>query len=218
MPHGAPLNSKSFSMLPAPLLAALVAIGLFAGCAQAQNASHGRESDIEIVLHDGDEREIEAEEQLRRLLAAYDTEPWTFTRSVQIESGVIPHSHPVLTLSTRYLDDDEWQLSTYLHEQAHWFIDERAEAENAVIAELHRRYPEVPVASPEGAGSEYSTYLHLIVNWLELDAMTKMIGEEQARSLLARKHYYQWIYEQVLEDSEEIGALLAEHDLLIRSV
>ncbi len=202
-----------------PRLVLLTALAFWTGCAHAQGAEPDREAaDVEIALRDGDEREVEAEEQLRRILAAYDTAPWTFTRSVRIESGAVPHSHPTLTLSTRYLADDEWQLSVYLHEQAHWFVAARGEAEEAVILELRRRYPEVPVGFPDGARSERSTYLHLIVNWLELDAVSRLIGEDSARSLLARKHYYQWIYERVLADAEEIEALLAEHDMLIRVV
>jgi hypothetical protein len=34
---------------------------------------------------------------------------------------VIPHSHPVLTLSDRYGGDDDFLLTAYLHEQLHWW-------------------------------------------------------------------------------------------------
>ena len=197
-------------------LFALFALSGLIGFCHAVPARAQTDADVEVVLKNGARLEERGRQQLQRLLREYDLDPWIYTRSVIIESDVVPHSHPVLTLNTKYLDDDAWQLSTFLHEQVHWFIGARDEAEEAVIAELRQRYPNVPVGFPEGARTEGSTYLHLIVNWLELDAMTELIGEEQARALMARKPYYRWAFGRVLEDTEEIGALLAKHDLLIQ--
>ncbi len=105
--------------------------------------------EITIRLHSGNEREVKAEAQLQRLLREYDLSPWFFTREVMIESGVVPHSHPVLTLNSRYTDGrDERQLSTFLHEQIHWFLFANANeaAYFAAIDDLREMYPEVPVA------------------------------------------------------------------------
>lgn len=185
------------------------------GCA----ASHRAQTDtpVEIVLKDGTADEEAGREQLERLLRTYDLDPWIHTRRVVIEAYAIPRSHPVLTLNTRLLDDDVSQLATFVHEQSHRFVSARDAAAAAAIAELRQRYPTVPVGRPDGARSEESTYLHLIVCWLELDAMAELLGEESARALLTRAPRYRWVYERVLADTEEIGALLAEHDLLIRS-
>ncbi len=49
-----------------------------------------------------------------------------------------------------------------------------------VIGELKQRYPEVSVGEGRGARSEFSTYLHLAVCWLERDAMIRLVGQEQA--------------------------------------
>ena len=188
---------------------------LLSGCGQARPEAAAAD-DLKITLHSGSEDEEQAAAQFRRILATYDTQPWTFTRHVRFESGAIPHSHPTLTLSTRSLDDDPGQLATYLHEQIHWFLSARDEAVAKTIAALRQRYPDVPVGYPDGARNEYSTYLHLIVCRLELDAATHFLGERQARDLLAGKRYYRWVYARVLEDTAEIGALLSANDLLIR--
>jgi hypothetical protein len=45
--------------------------------------------------------EVATEAQLKRLLANYDVEPWTFTHEVLIDQNAIPNSHPVLKLHTR---------------------------------------------------------------------------------------------------------------------
>src|SRR5437016_4838784 len=85
---------------------------------------HGQ-SGIEIKLLHGSKPESETREQLVRLLKTYDLAKWTFTKSVIIDQESIPHSDPVLTLSTRHLRDDELLLSTYIHEQLHWFFVQR---------------------------------------------------------------------------------------------
>lgn len=173
------------------------------------------EQGIDIRLHSGDEREKRAEVQLRRLLREYDLAPWLFTRKVVIESGVIPHSHPVLTINTGLIDDDEKQLSMFLHEQIHWFISTDKAAVESTVAELRELYPEVPIGGREASGSEFGTRMHLIVCWFQLEAMTELVGAERARKVLARHGHYTWIYRRVLEDTEKIGLLLRRQGWLI---
>lgn len=181
--------------------------------AQAQN---GTDTEIIFAL----ELEGQAHDQLRRLLSQYDLDPWIFTREVKIEAGVEPHSMPILTLNTDFLDDDEMQLSTFLHEQAHWFVYE-APARDAAVEELRQKYPNPP-------RSDFRTYQHLLVAWVELDAMAELVGEAKARHVLEAKvrrltgepisevdAIYRWYNGRVLEDTAEIGAVLAKHGLLI---
>ena len=131
---------------------------------------------------------------------AHDLHKWLFTRDVLLQSGVIPHSHPVLTLNTRYVDDDTAQLATIVHEQLHWFLTDHVERAktNATLTELRALYPTVPTALPEGAMGERSTYLHLIVCHLELQALTALLGEQSARQQLQRWTHYTWVYRTVL--------------------
>lgn len=173
------------------------------------------EAEVEILCKTP--LEERGRQQLERLLGTYNLDPWVFTRTVRIESYVIPHSHPVLTLNTRYLDDDHHALSTFVHEQAHWFeaADERASASRRAIEDLRAMYPNPPVPEEVGTRSDRSTYLHLMINWLELDAMAELVGEQNARAVLAEKGHYEWIYERVLEDTDGIGRILARHDMLI---
>ena len=178
------------------------------GCAGRQ--------EMTITLHSGNEREVQAEAQLKRLLREHDLSPWYFTREVLIESGVVPHSYPVLTLNTRYINGrDERQLSTFLHEQIHWFLNIDEAAFDAAIGDLQEMYPEVPTGRPEGSGSEIGTYLHLVVCWFELEAMTKLVGAKRARQVLGGKGYYTWVYRRVIEDTEKIGTLIHDQGLVI---
>ena len=170
-------------------------------------------TDAEITF--AQEHEEQARQQLRRLLSEYDLDPWIFTRTVKIEAGAVPRSHPIATLNTSNLDADHEQLAVFLHEQIHWFEEQNVEAKERAIEELKEMYPSPPDHEEIGTRSEYSTYLHLIVNWLELDAMTHLIGEKKARTLTAEDDIYRWVNQQVLEDTEKIGAVLQKHDLII---
>jgi len=55
-------------------------------------------TDAEITF--AQKREEQARQQLRRLLSEYDLDPWIFTRTVKIEAGAVPRSHPIATLNT----------------------------------------------------------------------------------------------------------------------
>jgi len=185
----------------------VVLLVLAGGCA-------GRQA-VNIHLRNGNEQELRAEAQLRRLLREYDLTPWIFTREIMIDQWAIPHSHPILTLHTRVVEDDNRQLSVFLHEQVHWFLVANEAAFLAAIDDLREMYPEVPVGGPEGAESEFSTYLHLIVCWFEHDAMIGLVGPEQARRVLEGHSHYTWIYKRVFDDNEKIGVLIRNHGLVI---
>lgn len=168
---------------------------------------------VEIRTKNGTELEAQGRDQLTRLLATWDLSKWLFTRVVSIESRVIPHSHPVLTLNTRYLDDDAAQAATFVHEQLHWFLVDHHAATEAAIAELRQLYPQAPAGPPLGARDQESTYRHLLVNLLELDGVTELFGEHKARQILGAYQHYPWIYREVLERPAPIREVLRRHGL-----
>jgi len=154
---------------------------------------------------------------LEATVSRHDLTAWTFTNDVIIQEGAIPHSHPALTLSTR--NDGDHQLSSLIHEQMHWFCADRdADAERAYQQDLRPRYPVVPVGRPDGADTEESTYLHLIVCWLEIDAVAHLLGRATAERIandFAKAGVYGWVYRTVLNDFETLGQIYARHDLRI---
>jgi len=115
-------------------------------------AAQPQPAPIEIKLQHGDAAETRTRDQLLRLLRTYDASRWIFTRSVVIDSspGVLPHSHPVLTLNTRHFKDDDLLLSTFLHENLHHFLSQNHEKAEAAKKELRAVFPKVPVGYPDG--------------------------------------------------------------------
>jgi hypothetical protein len=117
-----------------PWLAALV-------CFSASAAT----PEIEVSLAHGTTAESQTRDQLMRLLKDYDLSGWLWTRRLLIDKDAIPHSHPVLTLHTRHLNDDSLLLSTFVHEEYHWYETAHPRETSAAIAELKMKYSRLPV-------------------------------------------------------------------------
>jgi hypothetical protein len=171
---------------------------------------------IEVELAHDSQAEKRTRDHLLGLLARFDLSRWQFTDRVVIDERAIPHSHPVLTLHTRH-EDDVLLLSTYLHEQLHWFItaqpDERIVP---VIKALEDRYPAVPVGFPIGPDDPLSSYFHFMICYLEWKSLAELVGADRARQAMdfwARDHYTE-IYATVLRDGDFIRELVERYRLL----
>lgn len=165
----------------------------------AKSAAQRGETSLEITLEHNSEAERATGDQLRRVVQQFDVRRWLYTRRIHIDEQAIPHSHPVLTLHTRYLRDDATLLATFLHEQFHW-LEEDNPAFEAAMRGYTQAYPDAPARGPEGARDLQSTYRHLLVCDLEFQAASILFGQPRARELLAAKTYYTWIYARVLTD------------------
>jgi len=176
------------------------------------------QSDLDITLINNTTAEQQTRAQIQRLAREYDLTPFIFTRSIVVDETTIPHSHPVLTLHTRHLKDDELLLSTFVHEQAHWWAtaQHNVAAMNAALSELRSAFPQIPVGAPEGALNEGSNYLHLVVVYLEYRGIRELLGEMKARQVMEfwSTDHYTWIYKTVLARSRDIGNILAKHQLI----
>jgi len=180
-----------------------------------QTAAYAQEK-ITISLSHGTSAEQQTKEQLQRLLKSYDLSQWIFTKSIIIDEKAIPHSHPTLTLHTRHLKDDELLLSTFVHEQAHWFVTQRDKDSEAAVKELRAIFPSIPVGFPEGSNDERGNYVHLLVIYLEYRADRELLGELKARQVMDfwAKDHYTWIYKTVLERTREIGNIAFKYKLI----
>ena len=195
-------------MLRTVLCAALVVLTVPIDTAVAQDNS-STDIAVEIDLSSsraGAERVRELLEALRR---RFDLAPFEYTRLVRIAPNEVPHSHPVLTLNTS-VRNEAGILLQYLHEQMHWYLTRlgtKAAPGSPLIAELQQMYPDAPTTLPEGARDQYSTYLHLIVNRLEIETATQYLGRERAVALALAQGHYRWIYRTVVADWEKLDAI-----------
>lgn len=168
---------------------------------------------FDITLERDSERERATADQLRRTLREYDVGRWVYTRRIHIDERSIPHSHPVLTVHTRHPGDEHGLLATFLHEQFHWLEDGNEHFREAMSA-FAEAYPDAPAGGPEGARDLESTYRHLLVCDLEFQAMTRLVGEQRARGILAASRHYTWIYDRVLHDPR-VREIVTAHGFLL---
>ena len=61
-------------------------------------------------------------DMLQALRRRHDLSRYEYTRIVRIVPGGDTFSHPILTLGNRFADNEDLLLSTYLHEQMHWYL------------------------------------------------------------------------------------------------
>lgn len=172
---------------------------------------------IEITTENGSENELETVRLLKALRTTHPIQKWEITDKVHIDQATIPHSHPVLTLHTRHNgpNDIDQLLSTYIHEQLHWQLDRNNQATHDAVAELKELFLDVPVGHPEGGRDEFSTYIHLLVCYLELDAIAQLLSEERYNRVVDfwTNDHYTWIYKQVVDRNQEIGTIVEKYGL-----
>jgi hypothetical protein len=188
----------------------LAAVLLFAAIAVAETPK------LNIRAKNGLPGEEQRKQQMQRLARQYDLSKYTITRDILIERGAINHSHPVLTLNLRFLDDDDLALSAYLHEQAHWLITDRHPHDAPdLFRDLQQSFPNLDYHVPEGDGELRSSYFHIAVCMLEWQAMEELVGPKRALREMdwKQKDHYKAIYALVLANREKVETILSRHKI-----
>lgn len=185
-------------------------------CLPAASASAGAPA-LEITLAHDSAAEHQTQAQLEGLLDRYDLSKWIVTDKLAIDQDAIPHSHPLLTLHTRHRRDDELLLSTFVHEETHWFIALHRDEMQWAERDLRRLFPKLPLDYPKGSDTQQANYEHLIIILNEWRACRELFGELKAREVMefwAHDHYTT-LYQLVLDHPAEIGKIAREHHLLV---
>jgi hypothetical protein len=189
------------------------------GCASNRGASGGATVQeavaLEIRLAHQSPQEEQTKNQLENLVRRYELAPWRFTRTVIIDAESTPHSHPILTLHTRHLRDDLLLLSTFIHEESHWFLVLNPTATSSAVKDLKTLFPDLPVGFPEGADNLESSYEHLIVIMLERQGLIETVGELAALHAMEfwATDHYRALYRLVLNEKRKIREVLEKHGL-----
>ena len=173
------------------------------------------ESLLKIDLASGNQSEKKAKELIEGFEKNFNLQPYIFTKNIRIQTMVIPHSHPILTLNTREISDPDKYLSLLLHEQIHWFFADKTREEKTqkFIDKMKLKYPIVPSMKDGGASDDNSTYLHFGVCYFEFQAITNYLGQEKAETIFKTETVYSWIRKEILSDQGFIKNMLEETGL-----
>lgn len=178
----------------------------------------GGEFRIDVDLEHAEREAQRVRDMLAALRRRHDLSRYEYTNIVRIVPGSDTFAHPVLTLGNRFADSEDLLLSTYLHEQMHWYLWYLGTPDRDMVApfydELVRRYPDAPVELPDGARNYDATYTHLVVNWLEIAATSEFIGRERATAVARTTRSYRWIYRTVLRDWDLLAELYERHGIV----
>lgn len=154
-------------------------------------------------------------QNMLHLAQVYDLRPFLFTKKIHLQSQVIPHSHPVLTINTRNAENPKKILSVWLHEELHWWAAQNSKNIDLAIRDLKKIYPQAPATKSSGANS---TFLHLIICHLELKVLGFYLGNKEAREIITeimkRDKIYPWIYYQILYKDHAIKRLVRKYKLI----
>ena len=124
----------------------------------------------------------------------------------------------MLTLGNRFAENEDLLLSTYLHEQMHWYLWYLGTPDRDMVApffdELVRRYPEAPIELPDGARNYEPTYTHLVVNWLEVAATAEFIGRERAFAVARGSAATAGSIAPCIRDWDLLGELYERHGIV----
>ena len=148
-------------------------------------------------------------------MQVYDLKPFLFTNTVHIQSRVIPHSHPVLTLNSRYAEAPNKLLAVFLHEQLHWWLDSKSKESELALVDLKKMFPKLPETGV--ASDPDSTYLHLMICLLEYRALAHYLGKNQTsmlfKDIITVEKVYPWIYTQILNRYIDLRKIAVKYKL-----
>lgn len=146
-------------------------------------------------------------QNLEHLLQVYHLSPILFTLNIQIQSRVVPHSHPVLRLSTRYAERPNKLLSALIHEQLYWWRDLKKKEFNGASKELEKI---IPLGKP-------SNYQLFIICFLEYKILTYYVGIKESKKILRefiqRDKVHPWINSQVYLKYKKIDPIIKKYRL-----
>ncbi len=145
-------------------------------------------------------------QNLEQLFQVYHLKPFLFTYDLQIQSQVIPHSHPVLTLNTRFAEQPNKLLSAFIHEQLHWWAASKSESVDKAVLEIKVLIPQFP---KDG--------LHLIICFLEYKSMIHFVGKKEANRILKdfihKDKIYPQFYTQIYLKYKPIDTVINKYAL-----
>ncbi len=187
---------------------------IIAGCA----TTPAPKSDEELVITEvyPDKGTAMVRQDIEHMIRIYDLTPLIFTHKIEIESRKVPsRSHPVLTLNTRFAENPQKILASFIHEQLHWWTSMNRVQTLKAIAELERKFPGAP---REGKNkTNKTTYEHLIVCLLEYDALAFYLDKKKATKtiweFINRDRIYPWSYSKVLKNYATINQIILRNKL-----
>lgn len=164
---------------------------------------------IKITTKNNLAEELKVRNILTNLLGKYPLP--IFTADILVEKGVVPHSHPILTLNTRDVDPLVI-LQTFVHEQFHWFATGHSNYDTC-IEYLKKKYID------NGECNKFGTYPnsfweHIIVCFNTRMYLSNIISNNEITYIYSKWQAYPQTEQLILEKYTDIQNDLMSFDLI----
>lgn len=201
---------------------------------EASKKQSGTSTKISLVIDDSTNLKAKSlKEKIERLLSTYDIDDYLFKKNIIIVNGGASFSGETADDPIELgadLDDlsNERILMVLLHEETHWsdgkFATDPAfdiktmniQNWNNAMAAFQTRFSNIPTSPAQGgAGSQQVNLIHVMVNFLELQAGKRFVGEEIARKELCADPVYRAIYLAVMDNEDSVAQILTQNKLIL---
>jgi hypothetical protein len=166
--------------------------------------------ELNIASKNNNPRELEVVEVVRAICLKYDLP--AFTQTIVVEKGVIPHSHPILTLNTR-VTDERLILQTLVHEQLHWYVQEHPQYKEC-ITYLKTKYQDDGEHNKSGTYPD-SYWEHIIVCFNTRNYLKNILPKEDTGWIYEQWQAYPTLEKLIVEKKSEIQADLGKFDIIL---
>ncbi|HXH74328.1 MAG TPA: hypothetical protein VNJ08_05140 [Bacteriovoracaceae bacterium] len=192
-----------------------IILSILIGCA-AHKVETVNTHGLEITEVSPDKQTAITKQNLYHLAQVYELEPFLFAKKIRINAIEEPGPSNILTVHTRYANQPNKLLSQWLHAELHFWARLNAKKMAAAIQELKTLYPNPSLESKPG--DNYSIFPHLIICFLEFEALAYFLGKNQAISIITDfmkdDKILPWTYSQVLTNSDPIRKIIEKYELM----
>lgn len=153
--------------------------------------------------------ELERVQLLESLIKKYKVPEFTY--EIIVEKGVIPHSHPVLTMNTRKQSDIN-ALEILIHEQFHWYSSNHPNQKKC-IEYLKTKYKDDGEHNKSGKYPD-SYWSHIIVCFNTRNWLKKILSEEEIESIHKEWSGYKTLEEKITDNFDHIKSELEQFEMV----
>ena len=151
-------------------------------------------------------------QNLYHLEQIYNLKTFSYQRNIIFDSRKKDHVYNsqdhAIVLNTAYSDNPQLLLSAWLHEEFHWWAQTNEKELLPALNELKKYYPK----------SSQTTRKHILITYLEFEALSFYLEEREAKSVLNQKirknPKFKWFYMEVLKRTRLLRKIMKDHNLL----
>jgi len=188
---------------------ALITLGILSACSSYAPVPY---DGLLISERNPDKSTYISRQNLHHLEQVYNLKAFSYQRNIIIDSNKKDHKYfseeTALIVGTDYVESPQKLLAVWLHEEFHWWARIHEKELIPVLRKLKEYYPK----------TSQSNRLHLLISYLEFEALRFYLEDKEARSIINSKikkdRSFKWTYQQALKRSGLFKKVLRDHKLL----